>query len=82
MHRKRLLIQTLVVGMLCIVLFCAGTVFAAGHGDQCVFHAQIPLSMGDQDDIFDRIIKFFYRIIQAMISLFCKIISILGFRCG
>lgn len=66
----------------CLFAFTAGAAFALTSSDQCLVGHQLTFSAADSDGIFNRIIKFLYSIIQAMISLFCKIIAFAGFRCG
>ncbi len=74
----------LLAGILFILLVLGTTVAASAEpqSSQCVFGNTIGFSVDTTDSVIDKIIKFFYMIIQAMISVFCKIVSFAGFRCG
>ncbi|MBN8549360.1 MAG: hypothetical protein J0M12_08610 [Deltaproteobacteria bacterium] len=77
-HRKIFLVAPLVVGV--GLLYWVRNAAAEFPPSQC--SEGFPVVQTASDDMFDRIIKFFYTIIQAMISLFCRIIHFAGFRCG
>ena len=71
-----------VVGLLFLALCAAGIASADSRSHECVFSTVSSFSLDGGDSVIDKIINFLYMVIQAMISVFCKIVRFAGFHCS